>query len=500
MSAPSIVACRNVSFSYGTSDEPLLSDVSAYFHPGFTGIVGANGAGKTTLLRLLVGELAPSDGFVEGAGEAVYCAQRTDNPPASFGGFLEDWDGSACELRGRLQIHNDYLERWDSLSHGERKRAQIAHALWQSPALLAIDEPPHPLAATARSLVIAALQRFRGVGLIVSHDRELLDELCARCLWIEPPHVEVYVGGISKAREQRHANERSAIREREKAVAQRKRLEHSIATRRGDAAKEHKVRSKRGLAKHDSDSREKIDRARATDGNGGSQLRQLGGRLAQAQARVEAAAVKKTYTSGIWLESSRSSRNAVLTLPAGKTTLSEERDLEWPSIIIEPDQRIAVTGDNGTGKSTWINHIRPLLNVEPEHVIFLPQEVSAETAREIKETCQRLPDTQLGHIMTIVSRLNSRPERLLGSRQPSPGEVRKLMLALGMSRKPHMIMMDEPTNHLDLPSIEALESALSECPCALLLVSHDQRFIERVGASPWTIETNERGNSILLPQ
>ena len=90
--------------------------------------------------------------------------------------------------------------------------------------------------------------------------------------------------------------------------------------------------------------------------------------------------------------------------------------------------------------------------------------------------------------MTIVSRLGSRPERLLRSDDPSPGELRKLLLALGMAQEPHLIIMDEPTNHLDLPSIECLEAALSDCHCGLLLVSHDQRFLEALCQQWWVID------------
>lgn len=93
--------------------------------------------------------------------------------------------------------------------------------------------------------------------------------------------------------------------------------------------------------------------------------------------------------------------------------------------------------------------------------------------------------------MRTVSRLGSRPERLLSSRNPSPGEIRKLMLALGMSLAPHIVVMDEPTNHLDLPSIECLEEALLECPCGLLLVSHDERFLDRLTDIQWRIESVE---------
>ena len=78
-------------------------------------------------------------------------------------------------------------------------------------------------------------------------------------------------------------------------------------------------------------------------------------------------------------------------------------------------------------------------------------------------------------------------ERLIASDEPSPGEVRKLALALGLALRPHLIVMDEPTNHLDLPSIECLEAALDECPCGLLLVSHDVRFLRRLTRIRWHI-------------
>jgi ATPase subunit of ABC transporter with duplicated ATPase domains len=94
--------------------------------------------------------------------------------------------------------------------------------------------------------------------------------------------------------------------------------------------------------------------------------------------------------------------------------------------------------------------------------------------------------------MTIVSRLGSRPERLLASTEPSPGETRKLLLALGMTHRPHIIIMDEPTNHMDLPSIESLEYALTDCPCALVLASHDRRFLGNLTQTQWQITADAR--------
>jgi len=80
----------------------------------------------------------------------------------------------------------------------------------------------------------------------------------------------------------------------------------------------------------------------------------------------------------------------------------------------------------------------------------------------------------------------------LESVEPSPGEIRKILLATGIANVPHLVVMDEPTNHLDLPSIECLEQALADCPCGLLLVSHDQRFLDALTRIRWQISQAPR--------
>ena len=98
--------------------------------------------------------------------------------------------------------------------------------------------------------------------------------------------------------------------------------------------------------------------------------------------------------------------------------------------------------------------------------------------------------------MIIVSSLGSDPKSLLRTELPSPGEVRKLLLALGIRRDPWLIVMDEPTNHLDLPSIEALENALASCPCGLLLVSHDQNFLGNLATTYWHLAEVAEGSRL----
>jgi ATPase subunit of ABC transporter with duplicated ATPase domains len=196
------VIFHNVSFAYDTASTPLLMDLSAHFPVGWTDIVGANGAGKTTLLQLATGLLTPQRGTVQGSADALYCPQRTDTLPPRLTAFIQATDGAACAIKGLLHIEASWVERWQTLSHGERKRAQIGVALWCQPQILAIDEPTNHLDDAARQLLSAALRAFAGVGLLVSHDRALLDALCYQCLFLDPPTATMRPGGITHGTQQ----------------------------------------------------------------------------------------------------------------------------------------------------------------------------------------------------------------------------------------------------------------------------------------------------------
>ena len=203
---------------------PLLENVNAHFMPGWTGIVGANGSGKSTLLRLASGELEPTSGTIHQLGSSVYVLQRTDDPPEDWHEFLESDDFEADEWRRKLNISLDWHDRWDTLSHGERKRSQIAVALWKQPELLALDEPTNHIDASARRLLIDSLRQFRGVGLLVSHDRELLDALCRQCLFIFPPNAVMRSGGVTVGMEEDRREQADAREKYDQASGAARRL------------------------------------------------------------------------------------------------------------------------------------------------------------------------------------------------------------------------------------------------------------------------------------
>jgi len=256
------LAFQEVTYRYESAASALLSQVSFGATPGWTGIVGANGAGKTTLLRLACRELTPTAGTIVAPDHAIYCSQRTDMPPRGLDALLACHDGAAWRIRGQLGLQEDWSTRWPSLSHGERKRAQLAVALWLEPDLLALDEPTNHLDVRARDMIRDALHGFRGIGLLVSHDRELLDTLCTQCLFIEPPGLSARVGTYTQAREQLEQESEALRKSHATARLQRAKLEQELARRGRWQAKAQRARSKRGIDRKDSDAKEKIDRAR----------------------------------------------------------------------------------------------------------------------------------------------------------------------------------------------------------------------------------------------
>lgn len=492
--ARSLVRLVAVSFAYDTSPQLIFEDLDLTFGAGWTGVVGANGAGKSTLLFLALGMLEPLRGTVSAPASRLYCPQRTDEQPADLHTMLRASEPLACRLRGELALQPDWAQRWDSLSHGERKRAQLAVALWQRPQVLAVDEPTNHLDREAQAQVRQALRSYDGIGILVSHDRQMLDGLCSQCVFVEPPHAVMRPGGYSRGRQQAELEQLSAQRERRAAKALQRRLVAERAVRNTQEAKAERARSRHGIDKNDHDARGRANLARVTDGSSGKRVRQLDGRIQQAHERLLEARVKKTYATGIALNTARSTRNTLLNEAATSLALCPDRSLVLPPLVVQPQDRIALVGPNGTGKSTLMNWMCQRANVPPSRLCYLPQELTAEQGAQVLQAIRQLSHEQKGQLMTLVSRLGSRPQPLMTSASPSPGEVRKMLLALHVTQGAQLLLLDEPTNHLDLPSIECLEQALADSEAALVVVSHDDRFLAALTNRRWEIEPTDSGS------
>jgi ATPase subunit of ABC transporter with duplicated ATPase domains len=479
---------HSVYFSYPSTIEPVLRELNLEFHEGWTGVTGDNGAGKSTFLLLAAGILEPQLGKIEGAG-GMYCPQRTDELPESWEDFFYDSGGEGARLMSRLGIGADWPYRWESLSHGERKRLQLGLALWRRPPLLAVDEPTNHLDREARAFVMSALETYTGVGLLVSHDRALLDSLCGSCLFIRQGKAVLRPGGISQGLAEEDREAREAGRLRRELGRERDRLASETEARRHAAEGSKNRLSKKNIGAKDSDTRGKINLARLSgkDRTAADQYKRMENRLARMDQALSAVSVPGRRKQGITLPAAPARMDRILAVPGGTIPLGGEgKTLSFPDLLIRPGERIALTGPNGAGKSTLIRYMLERIPGRTG-ILYIPQEISAEEGRAALEGIRRETEQNRGEILARYSRLGSDPALLLQSHLPSPGETRKLLIACGVFSNPALIIMDEPTNHLDLTSIRLLEESLAEVSCALFLVSHDDAFLAALTTRRWDI-------------
>ncbi|MBI2395747.1 MAG: ABC-F family ATP-binding cassette domain-containing protein [Deltaproteobacteria bacterium] len=471
---------------------PILVDVDLALQSGFTAVVGANGVGKTTLLRLIAGELRPDEGTVRvepyGA-RVVTCAQEIAALEPAIASLAERDDGAAREIRARLRLDPPTIARFDTLSPGERKRWQIGAALAREPDVLLLDEPTNHLDVQARALLVEALTAFRGVGVIVSHDRGLLESLATTVVRVEGGErgrVRAYLGPWSVA-EESWARERAAAvdayeasRDQERARARALsdlRRTHVAADRQRSAGARMKNR-------HDSDGRGVSASFRAARAE-----RHLGRAVAAAREKlekVERVDKPEAELGGeVFLGWERPPQPVLAVLDAdlrvGDRTLL--RDVR---LTLRRDDRLRVVGPNGAGKSTLLLALVAAMRVP--RVGVLPQELSPKAIVEAGRAVRALPREARGRVLSLVAALGVDPRRVLSSERPSPGEARKLLLASMLGTHASVLVLDEATHHLDLPAIERLERALELYPGAIVLVTHDDTFAARCTTATLRVE------------
>lgn len=483
----------HIEYTYPLAAEPALRDATVTFPQGWTGVVGDNGGGKTTLALVACGLLQPDAGTLAPQLVSLYCAQDATEPPSNLEDFAIAYDSIAVRLRRDLAIDDDWSYRYNTLSNGQQKRLQVACALWAVPDVLAVDEPTNHVDAKTRRVISSVLSQFAGIGILVSHDRELLDTLCSQCLFVSNGIVTMRPGGYTQASSQAALERASTIHARDEARKEKVRIEREAQRRREEASRAASKRSLKGIDKHDGDARHKkrVAVVSGKDGQAGRLSSRMEGRLEDAGARLDAMRVEKRYDADVWLDVAPSRRKVLLRMAPTNLALGDVA-LRVPALHIGNTDHIGLVGDNGIGKTTLVKRIIAELPVNTR-VLYIPQEPNEAQRRDALDALRGLPSIQRGRVLSIVALLNSAPDRILEGGDISPGEMRKVMLALGILASPELIVMDEPTNHLDLGSTEALERLLSAYPGALLLVSHDTALVNAATNTIWKIRKAEDG-------
>ena len=517
---PSVI-CSQLAFGWPDGTQ-LFDRLNWTAGHGRTGLIGLNGAGKSTLLRLLAGELTPASGTVKLTGEVGYLPQDAaldtslrvdralgihaaraalhaieagDTRDEHFAAVGDDWD---VEERARATLDALGLDRIGldrtvgEVSGGESVLLRLAALLLRRPDVLLLDEPTNNLDLRARRRLHEAVGSWRGLLIVVSHDRELL-EYVDQIADLRGGEVHTYGGNLS-AYEDALAVEQDAAERTVRAVeADMKRQKRELAEAQVKLARRVRYGQKMYDTKREPRAVMKL-RKRAAEVSAGKHRQLHTDRLAEAKERLDEAVLAVRDDDEIRVDLPHTA------VPAGRTVLTLNGvHLRYGTravLEVRGPERVAVLGRNGAGKSTLLRtlagEIPPVAGEALVHVPvrYLPQrlDVLDEEATVAENVAAFAPSATDNAIRARLARFlfrGARADQPAGSL--SGGERFRATLAALMLAEPapQLLLLDEPTNNLDMASVRQLTSALASFEGALMVASHDLPFLRSLGITRW---------------
>ncbi|HWM17936.1 MAG TPA: ABC-F family ATP-binding cassette domain-containing protein [Microbacterium sp.] len=509
ISTPSVVLDR-VSFAW-PDGSLALSDVSGAFGAERTGLVGRNGSGKSTLLRLVAGDLTPTVGHITATGDVAYLPQRltldVDRPvaellgvsetlgalraieagdpdPRHFEAIGDDWDIEARSHAALAEagLQPDMLDRTiGELSGGEAVLTAIAGIRLGAASITLLDEPTNNLDRDARARLADMVRGWRGTLIVVSHDLALL-ELMDDTAELYQNELSVFGGPYSQWRERLDA-EQGAARQAERAAAQlvkREKRERIVAettiARRAQMGRKAEIEKR--VPKIIANARKREAQVSA-----GRLRGEKADREATARATLDAAERRVRDDDAIRIDLPDPG------VPAGRriATIGDD-DHAW---VIQGPERVALVGPNGVGKTTLLERLvgaqshAGRAESHTDRVGYLPQRVDrlderASVLENMRVAAPAVPDRELRNRLArflIRGSAVDRPVSTLSGGERFRVALAQLLLA---EPPPQLLVLDEPTNNLDIDTVDQLVDALAAYRGAVLIVSHDDAFLDRL--------------------
>ena len=466
-----------VSFSYDKSLSPVLEDLNISFDVGWTAVCGANGCGKSTLLHLIQQDLNPDRGLVKRHGHIGFLRQDHGLTSCQMEELFEDYSKKALRLKRDLELDALFLRSFSSLSPGEQKRMCLAFLLRQELDILLVDEPTNHADQHTKGLLLHELKRFNGIGIMVSHDREMLNGLASKTVFLDDKKAISIDAPFSLAVDERVRREDHQRELRENQLQAIKRRSKSLQRKSEMANKKAKCLSKRGVAKKDHDQKDRVNRARlfGADKNDSRAQKVYRERLARSVSELANLVVKKEYHLGAFFEP------CSLVKPIffeEQRVVKNHITIETPPIVLRAQFPVAIVGKNGSGKTTLLSHLASICPIK--RFTHIPQELSAGEKQALYTRVRHSNNEDKARVLSLIRRLGSDPGSMADGLDLSPGLWQKMALAFAVLDSHPLMMLDEPTNHMDLTAIDLLERALKGYGGAVLLVSHDKEFVKNV--------------------
>ncbi len=505
-----ILSCSNICKSFGT--DVILDNVSFHVNEHEkAAIVGINGAGKSTLLKIIVGELSADSGSVVIAKSTTvgYLSQQQDLTPGNtiweevlsvkaailateenirrLEHHMKEVEGEELEallkqytqlthrfenengyavksevtgvLKGLGFSEDDFGMKVETLSGGQKTRVALSKLLLRTPDIIMLDEPTNHLDLESIRWLEGFLSSYKGAVILVAHDRYFLDKIVTKVVEIENTHAETFMGNYStyseKKQAERYAQYRAYMNQQREIKHQEKVIETLRSYNREKSIKR-------------AESREKM-------------LNKI--------ERVDKP-IELNDKMNIILEPNIQSGNDVLTVKHlskgfGGVTLFDDVNFE-----VKRGDRIAIIGNNGTGKTTMLKIINGIL--PPDHGEYKPGakvyigyydqehhvlDPAKSIFDEIQSTYPDIDNTRVRNLLAAFLFTGDDVFKLIGDL--SGGEKARVSLAKLMLSDANFLILDEPTNHLDIVSKEILEQAVASYTGTIVYVSHDRYFINK---------------------
>ena len=500
--------------------ENLLEGLSFEVQEGeCVAILGRNGCGKTTLFKILTGEMDYDDGEVyvnpnkrlglisqipqfpahytvedvlrSAFREILVCKRKMEQLEAAMASGataeqLREYDN----LSNRFQSGGGYemdvevdkvcnglgitaeqrTQLFSSLSGGEKTRVNLARLLLEKTDILLLDEPTNHLDLRSVEWLEGYINAFKGTVLTISHDRWFLDRVAQRCIEIVDGHGEFYSGNYSFYIEEKQARFDLQLKQYEQEQAKLKQLGYTVERMKGWGI------NNRTLYRRAMSIQHRMERIKKTE-------------KPKTEKTMKASFGEKDFSGDVVFKLKNVSK------AFGERTLFSGVELN-----VEGGERIAILGDNGTGKSTFI---KCLLGEEdcggkiqfgptvkwgylPQIIHFSHPERSLYDTMLYEKNCTpQVARDRLGQFMFQGEDVFKEVRNLSG------GEQSRLRLCMLMDEKINLLILDEPTNHLDIASREWVEAAIEEFEGVLLFVSHDRYFIEKFAERIWLLEDGQ---------
>ena len=490
---------------YAIEGKPLFENASAMIPTGHkVGIVGRNGTGKTTLFKLIKGDIALDGGTIDMPSyfriggveqeapasdssllETVLMADEerdallkeaeiaTDaNRIAEIYQRLGDIDAYSAEARASAILsglgfdHEAQLRPCHEFSGGWRMRVALGAVLFSRPDLLLLDEPTNYLDLEGAYWLEQFLAKYQQTALIISHDRELLNRSVTGILHLSQHDLTYYTGSYDQFDAERRAK-----------------LEQLDSMKRKQDAQRAHIQSF-------------VDRFRAK----ASKARQAQSRLKQLEKMQPIAAISENAVAGFSFPTPAALRPPLVTIEKGQVGYDGKAILSQLHLRLDSDDRIALLGANGEGKSTLSKLIAdrlPLMAGDMAkssklRVGFFAQHQLDELVEgdsAYQHIVRLRPEESEKHLRTKLGGAGFNNDIVdMPVEKLSGGQKARLLMLIATIDAPHILILDEPTNHLDIESREALVLALNDYEGAVILVSHDTHLVESVADRLWLVK------------